>query len=120
MKFYVKLIFVITLFTPFTGFSQQKDTLVHKLDSLSKKTDSAGSQLNNINRVAYNEKTELSLNSYVTLLGSDLKQAFTKPFHMERKDWGRVGKFAIITGGLIFADRPIQRFAIRQQIIIPV
>ena len=107
----IRLIVLILLCTPFIGISQQKDTLIHKLDSLSKKTDSAGGQINNINPQAYNEKTKITANTYFKLLGSDLKQAFTKPFHMEHKDWVRFGKFAIVTGALIFADEPIQRFA---------
>ncbi|HUS03127.1 MAG TPA: phosphatase PAP2 family protein [Chitinophagaceae bacterium] len=110
MKFTVRLIVTIFLLVPVAGFSQQKDTLVHKLDSLSKKTDSTGGQLNNTNPAAYNETTKLTLKSYFTLLGSDLKQAFTKPFHMERKDWGRFVKFGVVVGGLTYADRPIQRY----------
>lgn len=113
MNFNVRVILFILLFSPLIGFSQQKDTLIHRLDSLSKKTDSTGGQLNNTNPDAYNNETKLSVNSYFTLLGSDLKQAFTKPFHMEKKDWWRFGKFAVFTGALMFADEPIQRFTIK-------
>ncbi len=115
MKYAHKKLFLIPffliLFSPFLAFSQ-KDTLINKLDSLSKKTDSLGGQLNNINPKAYNKKTALSVNTYFTLLGSDLKQAFTKPFHMKRKDWLRFGKFAIFTGAMMFADKPIQKFTV--------
>jgi membrane-associated phospholipid phosphatase len=107
------MIVAIFLLGPFSGFSQQKDTLVHKLDSLSKKTDSAGSQVNNTNPRAYNDSTKLTIKTYFTLLASDLKQAFTKPFHMERKDWKRFVKFGVAIGALTFADRPIQRYAIK-------
>ncbi len=109
MKIIVRLILILMLFVPFTGFSQQKDTLSHTLDSLSKKTDSAGKQTNNINPVAYNDSTKLGIKSYFTLLTSDLKQAFTKPFHMEQKDWWRLGKFALVTGGVMLLDVPIQK-----------
>ena len=112
MKISLAFILFISLF-PSLGFSQQTDSLLHKLDSLSKKTDSAGGQTNNVSAKAYNETTKLSLPTYFTLLGSDLKQAFTKPFHMKGKDWARFGRFAVFTGALIFADEPIQRFAIR-------
>ena len=87
--------------------------MINKLDSLSKKTDSAGKQVNNISPKAYNESTKLTFNSYFTLLGSDLKQEFTKPFHMTGKDWGRLGKFAVVAGALAFADEPIQKGAVK-------
>jgi membrane-associated phospholipid phosphatase len=98
-----------------TVFSQQPDTLIKKLDSLSKKTDSAGKQKNNINPAAYNEQTKINVPTYFILLGSDLKQEFTKPFHMTGKDWKRFGIFAAATGALAFADEPIQHFALRSR-----
>lgn len=97
---------------PIIGFSQKPDTLIKKLDSLSKKTDSAGKQNNNINKTAYNENTKITFSSYFILLGSDLKQEITAPFHLTQKDWIKVGEFALIEGGLFFADEPIQRFAL--------
>lgn len=95
-----------------TTFAQKPDTLIKKLDSLSKKTDSAGKQSNNTNATAYNEHTQLNFNTYFILLGSDLKQAFTKPFHMTKRDWITTGKFALIAGGLALADEPVQRYAL--------
>ena len=79
---------------PTAGFSQKTDTLIHKLDSLSRKTDSAGGQVNNVTPKAYNENTKITFNSYFTLLGSDLKQSFTKPY----EETG-VGKFGEICRG---------------------
>lgn len=102
--------FVAIILTPLIGLSQ-KDTLITKLDSLSRKTDSAGGQINNINPHAYDAGTQLSFNSYFRLLGSDLKQEFTKPFHMTGKDWGRFGKFALVAGAVAIADEPIQQHA---------
>jgi membrane-associated phospholipid phosphatase len=113
MKLGIRLLVVFFLSLPAAGFSQQKDTLINKLDSLNKKTDSAGKQVNNISPKAYNESTKLTFNSYFTLLGSDLKQEFTKPFHMTGKDWGRLGKFAVVAGALAFADEPIQKGAVK-------
>jgi membrane-associated phospholipid phosphatase len=104
---------VLFLSSPIAGFSQQKDTLINKLDSLDIKTDSAGKQVNSISPKAYNESTKLTFHSYFTLLGSDLKQEFTKPFHMTGKDWGRLGKFAVVAGALAFADEPIQKGAVK-------
>jgi membrane-associated phospholipid phosphatase len=97
-------------------FSQKPDTLIKKLDSLSIKTDSAGgNQVNNTERAAYNENTKITFGVYFLLLGSDLKQEITKPFHMTGKDWVRFGIFTAGTGGLMLADEPIQKFALNQR-----
>jgi membrane-associated phospholipid phosphatase len=97
-----------------TAFSQQPDTLIKKLDSLNRKTDSAGGkQNNNISSGAYNDVTKLTFSSYFILLGSNLKQSFTKPFHMTKKDWFTVGKFAVVAGGVALIERPLQHTALR-------
>jgi membrane-associated phospholipid phosphatase len=107
------VVLVLTSFTTVTTvLSQQPDTLIKKLDSLSRKKDSAGKQINNTSPSAYNEATKITLTSYFILLGSDLKQAFTKPFHMTKKDWISTGKFALVASGLAFVDKPIQRKAL--------
>ena len=113
MRLGIRLLVLFILSLPVTGFSQQKDTLINKLDSLNKKTDSAGKQVNNINPIAFNESTKLTFNSYFILLGSDLKQEITKPFHMTGKDWGRLGKFVVVAGALTFADEPIQKDVVK-------
>src|SRR5690349_2490959 len=107
--------FVLAIFVmaSYFGIAQQPDTLIKKLDSLSKKTDSAGKQVNNTNPAAYNEATKITFPSYFILLGSDLKQAFTKPFHMTRRDWITTGKFALVAGGMSLLDKPIQRNALK-------
>ena len=93
------------------------DTLIKKLDSLAKKTDSTGVQKNNINPAAYNDVTKLTPKSYFILLGSDIKQEFTKPFHMKRRDWVNLGKFALVEVALGFADESIQKnvYALRNR-----
>jgi membrane-associated phospholipid phosphatase len=113
MKLKARWFLYLLLSLPIAGFSQKTDTLIHKLDSLSKKTDSAGGQVNNVTPNAYNENTKITFNSYFILLGSDLKQSFTKPFHMKKRDWGNLGKFALVTTALSFADEPIQQGAIK-------
>ena len=113
MKLEFRLLFVLFLSFPIIGFSQQNDTLINKLDSLDKRADSSGTQFNNTSPAAYNESTKLTFKSYYTLLASDLKQVFTKPFHMTRKDWGNLGKFAVVIGALAFFDEPIQKGAVK-------
>lgn len=107
-----KVLMIGCILMSVSTYAQKPDTLIKKLDSLSKKTDSAGKQSNNISSSAYNEKTKLNFNTYFILLGSDLKQAFTKPFHMTKRDWATTGKFALVAGALAFADEPIQRNAL--------
>lgn len=113
MKCTFRWLFLLAFLIPVASYSQQSDTLINKLDSLSKKADSAGGQTNNISPKAYNENTKLTAKTYFILLGSDLKQSFTKPFHMSGKDWGKLGKFAVITGALFFVDEPIQQSALK-------
>lgn len=97
----------------YISFSQQPDTLIKKLDSLSKKSDSTGKAGVNTNPKAYTGPAELSPSTYFILLGSDLKQAFTKPFHMKSRDWKYLGLFTTGAVGLSFADKPVQQFAIK-------
>lgn len=88
--------------------AQDKDTLVKKLDSLSKLPDSV-----NIRRENYNEITKITGRTYLILLGNDFKQQFTAPFHIKGNDWLKVGGFAVVTGGVMLADKSIQRYAVK-------
>jgi len=111
MHFIKKWLLIILVSFPVAGIAQ-KDTLLNKLDSLQKKKDTSG-QINNINPKAYTETTQITFKNYFVLLGSSLKQEFTKPFHMTKKDWGNFGKFAAVTVALSFADKPIQKEALK-------
>ena len=108
-----KLIIAAFAIFPLIALCQKPDTLIKKLDSLSRKTDSAGGQANNISTKAYNENTRITFSSYFILLGSDLKQEFTAPFHFTLKDWRTVGAVAIVGGALFLVDEPVQRYALR-------
>ena len=108
-----KLIIAVFTILPLITFCQKPDTLIKKLDSLSRKADSAGGQANNINTKAYNETTRITFSSYFILLGSDLKQEFTAPFHFSLKDWRTVGAVALVGGTLFLIDEPTQRYALR-------
>lgn len=106
------LFWMVSLITT-ASFSQKPDTLVQKLDSLNKRTDTTG-QKNIINPKAYTANTAITFPGYFILLGNDLKQDVTAPFHQTTKEWLRIGAFAAGTAALsLTADEPIQRFAIR-------
>lgn len=114
MSFKYFLFLLLTTFFFKVSYAQQPvDTLIHKLDSLSKKTDSAGYQINNTKESAYNNITRLSGRDYFVLLGSNIKQSFTKPFHMTGRDWKRFGIFTGVAVAAGFADEPIQRGALK-------
>lgn len=111
MSIVKRWLLIIMVSFPVVSFAQ-KDTLISKLDSLQRKKDSAGQQINVINPKAYTEQTQLTFKTYFILLGSSLKQEFTKPFHMTKKDWRNFGKFAAVTVAFSFADQPIQKEAL--------
>src|SRR5665213_2030216 len=102
---------MMLLSLPISGFAQ-KDTLIKKLDSLAVKKAAIG-QTNNTNPNAYKGAAQLNFKTYFILLGSDLKQEFTKPFHMAKKDWRNFGEFAVVAVALSFADKPIQQAALK-------
>jgi membrane-associated phospholipid phosphatase len=49
---------------------------------------------------------------FFNLLGHDLKDGATKPFHATKKEWWQTGKFVLAVTALSFADEPIQKFAL--------
>lgn len=106
-----RFLLILFLFSSAASFAQN-DTLIKKLDSLSAKKDSAGNQNNNTNPKAYNDATRINFSSFFTLQFSNLKQSFTKPFHMTKRNWIDFGKFTLIVGALAFTDEPVQRFAL--------
>lgn len=106
------LLFFLT-WLPLATFAQKTDSLIKKLDSLDKKVDSTGKQKNITDPRAYNETTKITGSSYFTLLLSDYKQQFTAPFHIGSRGWRIVGKFGMLAGGLAFADKPIQKQAVK-------
>ena len=112
IRFKKNCFIAIVLLLPFMAVAQQPDTLIQKLDSLKQKKDTTG-QINNINRSNYNENTKINVPVYFTLLVDDIKQQVTAPFHLEGKEWWRVGEFALLTGAVAFADEPLQRTALR-------
>ncbi|MEO5944749.1 MAG: phosphatase PAP2 family protein [Ferruginibacter sp.] len=110
----LKSVTVIFLF-PCICYAQEPvkaDTLIKKLDSLQAKP-SEKNVINNVDPEAYNENTNLNFRTYFILLGSDLKQQFTVPFHTKKKEWMKTAAFAGIVAGLTFTDKPINKFTTR-------
>ena len=108
-----RILFLLFILIPSLLIAQQKDTLIKKLDSLSNKTDSVGAkQKNVIAPEAYNETTKITPRVYMVLLVSDIKQQWTSPFRATGSDWIKIGGFAAaITAVALFADKPINKFA---------
>jgi membrane-associated PAP2 superfamily phosphatase len=112
MKTVTKSFTIVALFFPTIVIAQHPDSLIQKPDSALIKTDSAGNQNNNINRRAYNERTEIHFDTYFVLLGNNFKQQLTAPFRLTKKDLSSIGKFGLIAVGLSFADEPVQEFCL--------
>jgi membrane-associated phospholipid phosphatase len=107
-----KLLFLLTAMVfsvQVTG--QQTDTLVKKLDSLHK-VEARDKPIKDVNKFNYTKETNITFKSYFILLGTDLVQEVTGPFHATGKTWIKVGEFAVIETGLyFFADKAVQRTA---------
>lgn len=94
------------------SFAQQKDTLVNKLDSLRNISDSTMPQKNIINPKVYTNSTRISFPNYFILLGDDLKQDITSPFHQTAATWKYIGIYAAsMTAFSVAFDEPVQRSA---------
>lgn len=107
----VKKVLLLLLFSiPVIGFAQNSG---NKLDSLHTIPGDNPSEIN-LNYDSTNpQKPLFHFNSYFSLLGENLKDGFTKPFHLSKRDWGNFGKYAAVTFVLSFADEPLQQAALR-------
>jgi membrane-associated phospholipid phosphatase len=109
------IIFTLFLFSvPALAIAQQKDTLIKKLDSLSKQPDSVGAkQKNNIRPETYNENTKITPRVYMVLVWDDMKQQITSPFRATSQDWLKIGGFGLVTTAVVlFADKPVNRMVV--------
>lgn len=102
---------VVSLMLP-VAVHAQKDTLTKKLDSLQQLSpELKRKNRDSIRREFYNQKTKITFPTYFVLLGSDLKQQVTAPFHAKPRDWTRAAIVTAATAGILLADKPIMRFA---------
>ena len=100
---------VVILLIPVIAFSQ-KDTLVKKLDSLNINETQQQKKNINTNASAYNDSTKFTFGNYFKLLGNDLTQQVTYPFHATKKDWRNAAIFGAGVIGLSFVDEPVSKF----------
>ena len=107
MKSGLKVLLLLALNFPVTAFAQ--DSLGYR-NSLNLNRSEDTFQIDSVSTRAYSLK---NFDSYFTLLGSNLKKEFTKPFHMKKKDWENFGKFAVVSVALSFSDKPVQQAALR-------
>jgi hypothetical protein len=116
MWYLSKLLVFLLFLIPALASAQQKDTLTKKLDSLAKNPDSTGAkQKNTVSPSFYNENTRITPHVYLVLVADDIKQQVTSPFRATGSDWLKVGGFAAVTTAtILFADRPVNRFAVEQ------
>ena len=110
-------LFALLLFLiPVMASAQKTDSLTKKLDSLVKNPDSTGAkQKNKVSPSYYNENTRITPRIYVALVTDDIKQQWTAPFRATSREWLGIGGFAAVTtGAILFADKPVNKFAVNQ------
>ncbi|MCW3112433.1 MAG: phosphoesterase PA-phosphatase related protein [Segetibacter sp.] len=104
--FVAGLIFML----PIIGFSQKADSVVNKLDSLKKQSDTTG-QVNLIEPGFYDERTKVNARVFGTLLLNDFKQQALSPLDIRGKGWLTGAALVGATVGISFLDKPIQEWA---------
>lgn len=104
------LIAAIIGLLPSLSFSQKTDSIITKLDSLKKQTDTTG-QVNLIEQAFYNERTKVNASVFSTLLLDDFKQEALSPLDIRGKGWLTGAALAGTTIGISFLDKPIQEWA---------
>ena len=111
-----RLFALLLLLVPILASAQQKDSLTKKLDSLAKNPDSTGAkQKNKVSPSFYNENTRITPHVYLVLVADDIKQQWTAPWRATRREWLGIGGFAAVTtGAILFADKPVNKFAVDQ------
>lgn len=108
---FILLFLVICTHNLYAQEPVKADSLIKQLDSLQRKKDSLPAP--DIDPSGYTKKTTLSFRTYFILLGSNIRQQFTAPFHTKGKSWLKVAGFAAATTALTFADKPVNKFVLK-------
>jgi len=113
MYFRPFLIFSTFLLIPASSFAQKTDTLIKKLDSLQKVEERQKPDIKpevDVNKDEYTSQTNITPKGYFVLLGTDMFQEITSPFHASKKTWIKVGELVALEGVVFFVgDKPIQK-----------
>lgn len=112
MRLSIPIIAAIIIVLPQLGISQNTDTLLNKLDSLKKQTDTAG-QVNRIEPGFYDERTKMNGRVFGLLLLNNFKQQALSPLDIKGRGWWIGAGFVATTIGLTYADKSIQQAAVR-------
>ena len=112
MKFFIGVL----IFSIFSNnvFSQKPDTFTGESNSLYKNTDTAAGKTIITISPSFDKNVRISFSTYFILLGSNMKQQITAPFHQTKKEWIHIGMYGASVAALsIIADEPAQRYASR-------
>jgi membrane-associated phospholipid phosphatase len=109
----MRKLLTLLLFIPLMGLAQERDTLAKNPDSLDISSDKLYDVGLSHNNVPGYENAKLNLGTYFTLLGDDLKQQLTFPFHASPRDWLKIGKLALLTGAVALINKPVNQFALK-------
>jgi membrane-associated phospholipid phosphatase len=109
-----RIVIALFFFIPAISFSQRTDTLINKLDSLKKGSDTSG-QVNVIDPGFYNERTKLDARVFGILLLDDFKQQALSPLDINKRGWLTGAALVGTTIGISFFDKPIQKWAATQR-----
>lgn len=102
----------VILLIPIIGYTQQKDPLARKPDSLITQSDSLTNIGDSNTTARKSDDLHLNFKTYFSSLGYDIKQQATLPFHTKTKDWVKAGGFALLTGAVSLTNKPVNRFAV--------
>jgi membrane-associated phospholipid phosphatase len=111
-KLHVKsVLLLLVVFSFHYSNAQKAGTWFKQLDSLARISDPVNK--GGYDTIMYQSTSPINLPGYFLLLGSNLKQQLTAPFHTSKADWKKLGVFTVGTIALSFADVPIQKQAFR-------
>lgn len=106
----LRFLILIIAHLPLASISQNTDSLINKLDSLKKQTDTTG-QKNRIDASFYNERTKVNARVFGALLLNDFKQQALSPLDINKKGWLTGAALVGTTVALSFFDKSTQQWA---------
>jgi membrane-associated phospholipid phosphatase len=104
------LVIAIISLSSSVSFSQKPDSVITKLDSLKKQSDTT-KQVNLIEPAFYDERTKVNARVFTTLLLDDFKQEALSPLDIHGRGWLTGATLVGATIGISFLDKPIQEWA---------